>query len=263
MKEYGRESVRNIALVAPHGAGKTSLAEALLFLHGATDKQAKVDDGSSVLDYESEEKHRRMSINSHVAFFETKTHLINLIDTPGFLNFLYETENALRVVDGAVIVVGAVGGDVAVQVRKYWDMTGDLPKIIFINKLDRENTSLDATLGSLSKELKVKLLPLTFPIGQHHDFKGVIDVIEMKAYKYGGGANYEEIPIPGGYGGSSRVPEGEGAGIDRRARRRAPREISRRRGYRRGKDYQDAPRGDTRSEDIPRVHRLRDPHGRD
>jgi elongation factor G len=196
MKEYGRESVRNIALVAPHGAGKTSLAEALLYLHGATDKLGKVDDGSSVLDYESEEKHRRMSINSHVAFFETKTHLVNLIDTPGFLNFLYEADNALRVVDGAVIVVGAVGGDVAVQVRKYWDMTGRLPKIIFINKLDKENTSLDATLGSISKELNVKLLPLILPIGQHHDFTGIVDVIEMKAYKYGGGAGFEEIPIP-------------------------------------------------------------------
>jgi len=196
MKEYGRESVRNVALVAPHGAGKTSLAEALLYLHGATDKLGKVDDGSSVLDYESEEKHRRMSINSHVAFFETKTHLVNLIDTPGFLNFLFETDSAVKVVDGAVIVVGAVGGDVSVQVRKYWDMTGGLPRIIFINKLEKENTSLEATLGSISKELNVKLLPLILPIGQQHDFKGVIDVIEMKAYKYGGGAGFEEIPIP-------------------------------------------------------------------
>ncbi|MEW6143827.1 MAG: elongation factor G [Thermodesulfobacteriota bacterium] len=196
MKEYGRESVRNVALVSPHGAGKTSLAESLLYLHGATDKLGKVDDGGSVLDYESEEKHRRMSINSHVAFFETKSHLVNLIDTPGFLNFLYEADSALKVVDGAVIVVGAVGGDVAVQVRKYWDMTGGLPKIIFINKLDKENTSLEATLGSISKELKVKLLPLILPIGQQHDFKGVVDVIEMKAYKYGGGAGFEEIPVP-------------------------------------------------------------------
>ena len=169
MKEYGRESVRNVALVAPHGAGKTSLAEALLYLHGATDKLGKVDDGSSVLDYESEEKHRRMSINSHVAFFETKTHIVNLIDTPGFLNFLYETENAIRVVDGAVIVAAAVGGDVSLQLRKYWDMTGDLPKIIFINKLEKENTSFESTLGSISKELGVKLLPITLPIGQHHD----------------------------------------------------------------------------------------------
>ncbi len=197
MKEYGRESIRNIALVAPHGAGKTSLAEALLYLHGATEKLGKVDDGSSVLDYESEEKHRRMSINSHVAFFETKNHLVNLIDTPGFLNFLFEAENALKVVDGAVIVVGAVGGDVAVQIRKYWDMSGDMPKIIFINKLEKENASLEDTLASISKELKVKLLPLTLPIGQNHDFKGVIELIEMKAYKYGGSVNFEEIPIPG------------------------------------------------------------------
>lgn len=196
MKEYGRESVRNVALVAPHGAGKTSLAEALLFLNGATDKLGKVDDGSSYLDYESEEKHRRMSINSHVAFFETKTHLVNLIDTPGFLNFLYETDNAIKVVDGAVVVAPAVGGDVSLQLRKYWDMTGDLPKIIFINKLEKENTSFEATLGSISKELGVKLLPLTLPIGQHHDLNGVIDVIEMKAYKYGGGSDFEEIPVP-------------------------------------------------------------------
>jgi elongation factor G len=196
MKEYGRESIRNIALVAPHGAGKTSLAEAFLYLHGATDKLGKVDDGSSVLDYESEEKNRRMSINSHVAFFETKNHLINIVDTPGFLNFLFETANALKVVDGAVVVVGAIGGDVAVQVRKYWDMTGDIPKIIFVNKLDKENTSFDDTFSSMSKELGVRLLTLTLPIGQQHNFNGVIDVIETKAYKYDGSANAVEIPIP-------------------------------------------------------------------
>ena len=89
MAEYDRSNIRNIALIAPHGAGKTSLAEAMLFMHGATDKLGRVDDGSSILDYESEEKNRNMSINSHIAFFETKNNLINVVDTPGFLNFLY------------------------------------------------------------------------------------------------------------------------------------------------------------------------------
>ena len=117
MPEYGRESIRNVALVAPHGTGKTSLAEGVLFLHGATEKLGKVDDGSSVLDYENEEKNRNMSINSHVAYFETKDNLVNLIDTPGFLNFLYETESALKIVDGAIIVVAAIAGEQSVQVN--------------------------------------------------------------------------------------------------------------------------------------------------
>jgi len=196
MKEYTSDSIRNVALVAPHGAGKTSLAEAILYLNGATDQLGKVDDGSSVLDFEAEEKHRKMSINSHVAFYETKNNLINLIDTPGFLNFLYETENAARIADGSVVVVEAVGGDVGVQIGKYWRLTGQLPKIIFINKLDRENTDFEQTLNNISKEINAKVLPFAIPIGKQHDLKGVVDLIEMKAYKYDASGKAEEAPVP-------------------------------------------------------------------
>jgi elongation factor G len=196
MAEYDRGSIRNIALIAPHGAGKTSLAEAMLFMHGATDKLGKVDDGSSTLDFESEEKNRNMSINSHIAFFETKNNFINVVDTPGFLNFLYETESAIKTVDGAVLLVEAVQGEASVQARKYWDMAGDIPRIIFVNKLDRVNTSLEDTAKSISNELGVKALPFTLAIGEGEDFKAVIVLIDMKAYAYDGKGNVQEISIP-------------------------------------------------------------------
>ena len=198
MKEYSRDCIRNIALVAPHGAGKTSLAEAILYTHGATDKLGKVDDGSSVLDYESEEKHRRMSINSHITFFETRSHLVNLIDTPGFLNFLYEAENAVKAADGVVLVAGAVGSaESGLQLKKYWDIAGGLPSMIFVNKLDKENTSYEATVSGIAKELAgVKVIPLTLPIGEQHDFKGIVDLVDMKAYAYDGSGGAQEIPVP-------------------------------------------------------------------
>ena len=196
MAEFDRDSIRNIALIAPHGAGKTSLAEAMLFMHGATDTLGKVDDDSSTLDFESEEKNRKMSINSHIAFFETKNNLINVIDTPGFLNFLYETESAIKTVDGAVLLVEAIQGDGAVQASKYWDMAGDLPRIIFVNKLDRDNTSLEDTVQSISNELDVKAIPFTLPIGQEGDFNAVIVLVDMKAYTYDGDGNVQELPIP-------------------------------------------------------------------
>ncbi len=196
MAEYSRDNIRNIALIAPHGAGKTSLAEAMLFMHGATDKLGKVDDGSSTLDYESEEKNRQMSINSHIAFFETKDNFVNVVDTPGFLNFLYETESAIKNVDGAVLLVEAIQGDGSVQARKYWDMAGDIPRLIFVNKLDRENTSLDDTVASISKELGVKAIPFTYPIGSEENFDAVVVLVDMKAYTYDGDGNVQEIPIP-------------------------------------------------------------------
>jgi elongation factor G len=196
MPEYDRSRIRNIALIAPHGAGKTSLAEAMLFMHGATDKLGKVDDGSSTLDYENEEKNRQMSINSHVAFFETKNHFINVVDTPGFLNFLYETDSAIKIADGAVIVVEAIQGQAPVQVRKYWEMAGDIPRLIFINKLDRENTSLEDTLTSISNELDIKALLFTLPIGEDENYNAVIDFVKMKAYTYDSDGNTQGMPIP-------------------------------------------------------------------
>ena len=196
MPEYDRSRIRNIALIAPHGAGKTSLAEAMLYMHGATDKLGKVDDGSSTLDYENEEKNRHMSINSHVAFFETKNHFINVIDTPGFLNFLYETDSAKKIADGAVILVEAIQGEAPVQVRKYWEMAGDIPRLIFLNKLDRENTSLEDTLTSISNELDIKALLFTLPIGEDENYNAVIDFVKMKAYTYDSDGSTQGMPIP-------------------------------------------------------------------
>lgn len=196
MAEYSRDSIRNIALIAPHGAGKTSLTEAMLYMHGATDKLGRVDDGSSTLDYELEEKNRNMSINSHVAFFETKNHFINVVDTPGFLNFLYETDSATKIADGAVILVEAVQGEAPVQVRKYWDMAGDIPRLIFVNKLDRENTSLEDTVSSISNELGVKALLFSLPIGEDGNLNSVIDFVKMKAYTFNDDGSTQGGPIP-------------------------------------------------------------------
>jgi elongation factor G len=198
VKEHPRENVRNIAIIAHHGAGKTSLSEAMLYISGATPKLGSVDDGSSVLDYELEEQNRRMSINSHVAFYEWGDHLVNLVDTPGFANFLFETESALRVVDGAVVIVSAITG-VKAQTQRFWQMAADLgiPRVLFMNKLDRERASFENAIADIEKDLEVKPVPVTIPIGEEEGFKGVIDLVEMRAYIYGGNEKYSTEPIPG------------------------------------------------------------------
>jgi elongation factor G len=197
MKEYLRENVRNVAIIAHHGAGKTSLSEAMLYIGGATQKLGSVDDGSSVLDYELEEQNRRMSINSHIAFYEWGDHLVNLVDTPGFANFLFETESALRVIDGAVVIVSAITG-VKAQTQRFWQMSADLgiPRVLFMNKLDRERASFENAVADIEKDLEVKPVPITIPIGEEESFKGVIDLIEMKAYVYGENGKYSAEPIP-------------------------------------------------------------------
>ena len=197
MKEYPRRDVRNVAIIAHHGAGKTSLAEAMLFLSGATQKLGKVDDGSSILDYELEEQNRRMSINSHVAFYEWNDHLVNLVDTPGFANFLFEAESALRVVDGAIVIVSAITG-VKAQTQKFWQVAADLgiPRVLFMNKLDRERASFENAIADIEKDLGIRPVPITIPVGEEENFKGVVDVIEMKAHIYGEGGKYSIESIP-------------------------------------------------------------------
>lgn len=197
MKEYPRRNVRNVAIIAHHGAGKTSLAEAMLFLSGATQKLGKVDDGSSILDYELEEQNRRMSINSHVTFYEWNGHFVNLVDTPGFANFLFEAESTLRVVDGTIVIVSAITG-VKAQTQKFWQVAADLgiPRVLFMNKLDRERASFENGIADIEKELGIRPVPITIPIGEEENFKGVVDVIEMKAHIYGEGGKYSIESIP-------------------------------------------------------------------
>lgn len=197
MKEYPRKDVRNVAIIAHRGAGKTSLAEGMLYLSGVADKLGKVDDGSSALDYEPEEQKRKMSINSHVAYCEWNDHLINLIDTPGFANFLFETESALRIADGVVVIMSAITG-VKAQTEKFWRMSADLgiPRLLFMNKLDKERASFENGVADIEKDLGIKPVPLTIPIGEEENFKGVVDVIEMKAYMYGENGKYSVGPVP-------------------------------------------------------------------
>lgn len=197
MTDFPRESIRNLAIIGNHGEGKTTFAEAMLFLAGATDKLGSVDNGSSTLEYELEEKNRRMSINSHVAIYEWNKHRVNLIDTPGFMNFLYETESSLKVVDSAILMVNAVPG-VRTQVRKFWQMASrqGIPKALFVNKLDKERSSFEHAIAELEKEIQEKIIPLTIPIGREQDFRGVVDLIGLNAYVEGvdGKQKIDEMP---------------------------------------------------------------------
>ena len=197
MTDLPRASIRNLAIIGNHGEGKTSVAEAMLFLGGATDKLGSVDNGSSTLEYELEEKNRGMSINSHIAFYEWNNHLVNIIDTPGFMNFLYETESSLKVVDSAMVMLNAVPG-VRTQIRKFWQMASEqgIPKLLFINKLDKERSSFENAITGLEKEIQSSIIPLTIPIGKEQDFRGVVDLIEMNAYVYGVDGKYTIEKIP-------------------------------------------------------------------
>jgi len=197
MKVYRAEQIRNVALISHVGAGKTSLVDAALFDSGAVTRQGKVDEGSSISDYDPDELKRHMSLNAKVLPVEWKNHKINFIDTPGYADFVGEVKVGLRVADAALVVVTAEKG-VEVGTELTWQYADErnLPRMVLINKLDRENTSFDTALKSLRDQFGLKVVPLQIPIGEQSSFRGVVDLVSQKGYTFEGGNKVQEIAIP-------------------------------------------------------------------
>ena len=188
MKRYATAQIRNVALVGHSGAGKTSLAEALLHRAGAINRLGRVEDGTTTCDGDPEEHKRGISLSLSVAPLEWRDHKVNLIDTPGYADFLGDVSAALRIADLAVFVVSAVDG-VEVQTEEAWELAQRLgvPRMIFVNKLDRERASFDATLAQLRDRLGSGVAPLELPIGAEAGFRGIADLLTDTAHIYDNG----------------------------------------------------------------------------
>ncbi|MCX5912571.1 MAG: elongation factor G [Deltaproteobacteria bacterium] len=199
MKKYDPNRLRNIALIGHGKAGKTSLAEAMLFDGGSTDRLGRVDDGTAVMDFEPEEIKRSLSISSSFNHLEWEKHKINLVDTPGDANFVIDTKNSLQAVDGAVVVVDAISG-VEVTTEKVWDYANqfNLPRIFFVSKMDRERANYAQTLTDIQKTLTPKAISLNLPIGAEDSLAGVVDLLSQKAFYSDGNQSgkFTEKEIP-------------------------------------------------------------------
>ncbi|MDD4752201.1 MAG: elongation factor G [Desulfitobacteriaceae bacterium] len=197
MKLYPSQSIRNVGIVSHQGAGKTSLTECLLFNTGATNRLGKVDEGNTVSDYHPEEIKRKITINTSLVACEWKNTKANLLDTPGFSDFFGEVMGTLRVSDSILMVVDAVAG-VEVSTEIIWNLACDMeiPRLVFVNKMDRENADFYKAIDSMQEKLSKQVVPVQLPIGAEASFKGIVDLIEMKAYQYDTNGKGTEIKIP-------------------------------------------------------------------
>jgi len=199
VKVYTGENIRNIAVVGHGHAGKTSLVSAMLYTSGAVQRMGRVDDGSTTTDYDEEEIARKMSIGASMAHVEWNGTKINLIDTPGFNMFVHEAKLALPVVDAAVVVVDGVAG-VEVVTERVWTYCEEYktPRLIVVNRMDRDRADAERVLESLTKAFGRDVIPLELPIGKEKNFRGVVDLVRMKAYTYdlGGNGKGKETEIP-------------------------------------------------------------------
>lgn len=196
MKEYTGDKIRNVAIVGHGGAGTTSLTEALLYRSGSISRMCKVEDGQTTTDFEPEEIKRGVSVSATLAPVEWRDVKINFIDTPGFADFVAEVKGAFRAVDSVLIVVSATSG-VQIGTEQCWKLAEEagLPRLIFVNKMDRENADYDNILNNLRAKIGKEVLPLELPLGKEENFCGVIDVFNMKAYR-GNGNGADEIEVP-------------------------------------------------------------------
>jgi elongation factor G len=200
MKKYELEKLRNVGIFGHGSDGKTALADVILFDAGMTKRMGRVDDGSSLLDYEPEEIDRQISISAALAHYEWEKHRVVLVDTPGDANFIYDAKACMQIVEGGIIVIGANSG-VKVQTEAVWGEANTLnvPRIIFISKMDVDRARFAETVDDIRENLhELQPLPLQLPIGQEKDFKGVIDLLSNKAYLYetDGSGKYREEAIP-------------------------------------------------------------------
>ena len=191
---YSTDKLRNVVLLGHGSSGKTSLAEAMLFNTGAINRMGKVEEGTTVSDFDEEEIRRHISLNLSLVPCEWEEHKINVLDTPGYLDFVGEVTSAIRVADAGIVLVDAVSG-VEVGTELVWQHADNrnLPRIVFINKMDRDNASFQNTLDALQEKFEGNFVPIQLPVGEQADFKGVIDLIEMKAY-LGEGSQIGEVP---------------------------------------------------------------------
>jgi elongation factor G len=196
---YEGKNIRNVGIVGHGGSGKTSLVSAILFDTGATNRLGRVDDGNAPTDYDEEEIERKITISAKLAFCEWNKNKINMLDTPGFGNFIQEARGALRVADAAMVVVDAVSG-VMVQTEKTWAYSDEfqLPRLVVVNRMDRDTASFERSLESIHQSLGRMCVPIQIPLGAEKGFKGIADLIQMKAFVYqtDGSGKFTEGEIP-------------------------------------------------------------------
>jgi elongation factor G len=201
MKVYDAASIRNVAVVGHGGCGKTQLVSALLFSSGMVNRLGKVDEGNTVTDYDEEEIARKHTLAASLAFAEWNKTKINFIDTPGFGNFFSDARAAMRVSEAALLVVDAVAG-VEVQTEKAWHAAHELglPRLVVLNRLDRERASLERSLDSLRQSCSRAIIPIQLPIGEERSFSGVVDLVSMKAFTFAtdGSGKVSEGAVPEG-----------------------------------------------------------------
>ena len=194
MKEYKTEAIRNIVLASHSSAGKTMLVEALANFTGLTTRMGQVEDGSTISDNDDEETRRGISLFTSVVPIEYKEKKLNFFDTPGYTDFIGEVISAMRVADGALILVDSVAGlEVGTEMALQYCEQFKLPRIILINKMERDNANFQKALQSIQDHMETRLIPLQLPWGEKSDFKGIIDLLSMKAYE-GEGKSIVEIP---------------------------------------------------------------------
>src|SRR2546423_434430 len=197
MKAFPTDNIRNLAVIGHGDAGKTQLVSSLLYVAGATPRWGKVDEGTTTTDHEEDSIARKITLNTALAHLEHKDTKVNLIDTPGYAAFVSHARPACRVADCGVVVVDGVKG-VEVQTEKVWNFANEfmLPRMMVVTKLDKEHSDIGVALDSAHNIFKRAIVPFTLPIGKEHNFKGIVDVVHMKAYEFDANGKAKEIDIP-------------------------------------------------------------------